>query len=535
MSNESPGSVTIRGSALVGAADVITAEVFRAVDPATGAVLEPAISAAGPAEVEAACALAEAAFPQVSESAPETRAGFLEAVAEGLADLGAPLIDRAMAETGLPRPRLEGERARTVGQLRLFADLVRSGSWIRATIDPAQHERQPLPRPDLRRRHVSVGPVAVFGASNFPLAFSVAGGDTASALAAGCPVVVKGHPAHPGTGEMVAQAVRAAVTACDLPAGTFSYLPGPSTALGAALVADPRIKAVGFTGSRAGGLALIRVAAGRPEPIPVYAEMSAVNPVLLLPGALLARNASLAAGFVQSLTLGAGQFCTNPGLLIGIAGPDLDAFAEAAGAAIRKSVPHTLLTADIRDRFAGAVAAMAARPGVTVAARGAASGPGGAPACLLRTEAGRILADPALAEEMFGPAALLVAAADMAEIARLLETLGGQLTATLHLDRADEHLAAGLVPLLARKAGRVLANGWPTGVEVAPAMVHGGPFPATSDGRSSSVGTLAIERFFRPVCYQDLPDALLPPPLRPDNPWHLARRIDGVLDPQPGR
>ena len=347
--------------------------------------------------------------------------------------------------------------------------------------------------------------------------------------------MVKGHPAHPGTGELVARAVRAAVATGGLPEGTFSYLPGPSTDLGSALVADPRIKAVGFTGSRAGGLALMRVAAGRPEPIPVYAEMSAVNPVVLLPGALRARSASLAAGFVQSLTLGAGQFCTNPGLLIGIAGSDLDAFAEAAAAAIRESVPHTMLTPDIRDRFAHVVAALAARPGVTVAARGAAAGPGGAPACLLRTEARHVLADPALADEMFGPAALLVAAADTAEVTRLLESLGGQLTATLHLDRADEHLAAGLVPLLARKAGRILANGWPTGVEVAPAMVHGGPFPATSDGRSSSVGTLAIERFLRPVCYQDLPDALLPPPLRPDNPWHLARRIDGVLDPQPGR
>ncbi|MGU3657503.1 MULTISPECIES: aldehyde dehydrogenase (NADP(+)) [unclassified Methylobacterium] len=535
MSSESPGSVTIRGSVLIGATDVTTAALFRAVDPATGAPLEPAFSAAGPREVEAACTLAEAAFPHFAETPPETRARCLEAVAEGIAYLGAPLVERAMAETGLPRARLEGERARTVGPLRLFADLVRSGAWIRATIDPAQHKRQPLPRPDLRRRHVAIGPVAVFGASNFPLAFSVAGGDTAAALAAGCPVVVKGHPAHPGTGELVARAVRAAVATGGLPEGTFSYLPGPSTDLGSALVADPRIKAVGFTGSRAGGLALMRVAAGRPEPIPVYAEMSAVNPVVLLPGALRARSASLAAGFVQSLTLGAGQFCTNPGLLIGIAGSDLDAFAEAAAAAIRESVPHTMLTPDIRDRFAHVVAALAARPGVTVAARGAAAGPGGAPACLLRTEARHVLADPALADEMFGPAALLVAAADTAEVTRLLESLGGQLTATLHLDRADEHLAAGLVPLLARKAGRILANGWPTGVEVAPAMVHGGPFPATSDGRSSSVGTLAIERFLRPVCYQDLPDALLPPPLRPDNPWHLARRIDGVLDPQPGR
>jgi 2,5-dioxopentanoate dehydrogenase len=535
MSKQSAATGTIRGTGLVGAADVASGETFVAVNPATGTPLEPAFSALGAEAVAAACALAEAAFPSFSETDPETRAAFLDSAAAAVADLGAPLIERAVAETGLPRARLEGERARTVGQLRLFADLVRSGEWVEATIDSALPDRQPLPRPDLRRRHVALGPVAVFGASNFPLAFSVAGGDTASALAAGCPVVVKGHPAHPGTGELVARALRSAVAACGLHEGVFSYLPGPSNALGAALVADPRIKAVGFTGSRGGGLALMRVAAARPEPIPVYAEMSAVNPVLLLPGALRARGAALAAGFVQSLTLGAGQFCTNPGLLIGIAGPELDAFAEAAGALIRESVPHTLLTADIRSRFERAVATLADRPGVTVAARGAAAGPGGAPAALLRTEARSLLADPALAEEMFGPASLLVAAADPGEMARVVTSLAGQLTATLHLDRADEHLAAGLVPLLARKAGRILANGWPTGVEVAPAMVHGGPFPATSDGRSTSVGTLAIERFLRPVCYQDLPDALLPSPLRPDNPWHLPRRIDGALQPQPSR
>jgi len=535
MSKQPHGNAAIRGTALIGEADVTTSETFRAVDAATGAALDPAFASAGAGEVEAACALAEAAFPSFSETDPGTRADFLEAAAAAIADLGPALIERAMAETGLPQARLEGERGRTIGQLRLFANLVRSGDWVEATIDPAQHKRQPLPRPDLRRRHVALGPVAVFGASNFPLAFSVAGGDTASALAAGCPVVVKGHPAHPGTGELVARAVRSAVAASGLHAGVFSYLPGPSNALGTALVADPRIKAVGFTGSRGGGLALMRVAAARPEPIPVYAEMSAVNPVLLLPAALRARGAALAAGFVQSLTLGAGQFCTNPGLLIGIAGPELEAFAEAAGAAIRESAPHTMLTADIRARFAGAVAAMAERPGVTVAARGEKAGPGGAPAALLRTEARHLLADPSLTEEMFGPAGILVAAVDAAEITRVIGSLGGQLTATLHLDPEDEPLAAALVPLLARKAGRVLANGWPTGVEVCHAMVHGGPFPATSDGRTTSVGTLAIERFLRPVCYQDLPEALLPPSLRPDNPWHLARRIDGVLEPQSGR
>lgn len=518
----------IDGSILVGARRITVSETFQAIDPATGEALAPAFASAGPAEVGRACLLAEAAFPSFSETDPETRAAFLEAVADNVAELGDALIDRAARETGLPRARLEGERARTVAQLRLFARTVREGDWIEATIDPALPERKPLPRPDLRRRHVALGPVAVFGASNFPLAFSVAGGDTAAAFAAGCPVVVKGHPAHPGTGELVARAVQAAVAACSLHEGVFSYLPGPSQALGAALVADPRISAVGFTGSRGGGLALMDIAARRPEPIPVYAEMSSVNPVLLFPAALKARGSALAAGFVQSLTLGAGQFCTNPGLVIGIAGADLDAFAETAVAAIRDSASQVMLTPDIHRRYDGGVAELANHPGVTTLARTAPGEDGQARASLFRTDAARILADKRLSAEVFGPAAILVEVADMDEAARVVRALEGQLTATLHFDAADEPLAAVLLPLLARKAGRVLANGWPTGVEVAPAMVHGGPFPATSDGRSTSVGTLAIARFLRPVCYQDIPDALLPVALRADNAWRLDRRIDGT-------
>jgi alpha-ketoglutaric semialdehyde dehydrogenase len=531
MSKQLSVAAEIRGAILIGAEDATTRDTFRAVDPASGAVLEPAFSAAGPEQVEAACAQADAAFSSFSESSPEVRAGFLETVAQAVGNLGDSLIERAMAETGLPRGRLESERARTIGQLRLFARVVRTGDWVQATIDPAQPKRTPLPRPDLRRRHVALGPVAVIDASNVPLAFSVVGGDTASALAAGCPVIVKGHPAYPGTGELVARAVRAAVATSSLHAGVFSYLPGPSNVLGTALVADARIKAVGFTGSRGGGLALMRMAVGRPEPIPVYAEMSTVNPVLLLPGALRARSAALATGFAQSLTMGPGQFCTTPGLLIGIAGSDLDAFAQAAAAAIRESAPHAMLTTDIRTRFERGVAEIAAHPGVTMTARGETAGSSGAPAALLRTDGARFLANASLTEEMFGPAAILVAAADLDEVKRVIAALPGHLTATLHLDRADEHIAAGLIPTLSRKAGRILANGWPTGLEVAPAMVHGGPFPATLDGRSTSVGPLAIERFLRPVCYQDLPDALLPKPLRPDNPWHLTRRVDGTISP----
>ncbi|MEG3176541.1 aldehyde dehydrogenase (NADP(+)) [Sphingomonas sp. RB3P16] len=522
----------INGSILIGRGEHAGADTFNAIDPATGATIDPPFTAAGTDDVASACALADEAFASFSETDLETRAKFLETIADKIVAIGDELIDRAVQESGLPRGRIEGERGRTVGQLRLFAGVVRDGEWVHATIDPALPERQPLPRPDLRRRHVALGPVAVFGASNFPLAFSVAGGDTASALAAGCPVVVKGHPAHPGTGELVARAIQAAVTECGLHEGVFSFLPGASNELGGALVADPRIKAVGFTGSRGGGLALVRIAAGREEPIPVYAEMSSINPVILFPAALKARGAALAPAFVQSLTMGAGQFCTNPGLVIAIAGPELDAFAAAAGEALSGSAPVQMLTPGIHASFEQGVQALEGHAAVTVVARGCVGeGVNQARGALFRTDAKSFLADRALGHEVFGSSSIVVAVADMAEAAQVIAALEGQLTATLMLDPADEPLAAELIPLIARKVGRVLANGWPTGVEVSHAMVHGGPFPATSDGRSTSVGTLAIERFLRPVCYQNLSDALLPAALRADNPWHVSRRIDGVVTP----
>lgn len=520
----------IAGSILVGAAEDNVAEKFVATDPSTGQAIGPEFSSASVDHVERACALADAAFASFSETTLAARAAFLEAIADGIAGLGDDLIARAMAESGLPRARLEGERGRTIGQLRMFAAFVRVGDWLHATIDPAQPERVPLPRPDLRRRHVALGPVAVFGASNFPLAFSVAGGDTASAFAAGCPVVVKGHPAHPGTGELVARAIKAAVTSCGLPEGVFSYLPGPSNALGAALVADPRIKAVGFTGSRGGGLALMQIAAARAEPIPVYAEMSSINPVILFPAALRDRAESIAEGFAQSLTMGAGQFCTNPGLLIAVGGADLDRFAAAAGAALSAIAPATMLTPGIHASFESGVGALEQHGATQLVARGA-EGPGlcAARGALFITDADGFRADAALGHEVFGSSAVIVRCRDVEDVAALIAGLEGQLTATLQLDAEDEPLAAKLLPLIERKVGRILANGWPTGVEVCHAMVHGGPFPATSDGRSTSVGTLAIERFLRPVSYQNLPEGLLPAALKPGNPWGIARRVDGAL------
>lgn len=520
----------INGAVLVGAEERQRDLKFLAIDPAKDAELPTPFSSATDQDVADACALAAAAFERFSSLEPEARARFLEAVADNILAIGDELIVTAMTETGLPRVRLEGERGRTVGQLKLFAQVVRQGDWLDATIDPALPERTP-PRADLRRMNLALGPVAVFGASNFPLAFSTAGGDTAAAFAAGCPVVVKGHPAHPGTGELVARAVQAAVAACGLPAGVFSFLPGTSNDLGSALVADPRIKAVGFTGSRGGGLALARIAAARPEPIPVYAEMSSINPVVLLPGALAARAEALGPAFVQSLTLGAGQFCTNPGLVIALDGPDLDRFVAAAAQALADSHPAVMLTPGIHDSFQRGVEALAAHKAVHAVARGRV-GEGVNQVCgaLFGAAAPDFLADPALSHEVFGSSSMVVRCRDLDEMLEVIEGLEGQLTATLQLEPADQAVAALLLPALQRKAGRVLANGWPTGVEVTHAMVHGGPFPATSDGRSTSVGSLAIARFLRPVCYQDLPDALLPPALQAANPWKLARRVDGVVE-----
>ncbi|EFH13412.1 aldehyde dehydrogenase (NADP(+)) [Teichococcus cervicalis] len=521
----------VTGEMLIGAATLRGTEGdIHAVNPATGETMAPAFGGGGAAEVERACALAEAAFGPYRETTPEQRAGFLEACAQAILDLGDALVERACAESGLPRGRIEGERGRTVGQLRLFAQEVRDGGWLDARIDPAQPQRQPLPRADLRLRQIPVGPVAVFGASNFPLAFSVGGGDTASALAAGCPVVVKAHSAHPGTSELVGRAIQSAVKACGLPEGVFSLLFGSGAKVGSALVADPRIQAVGFTGSFAGGTALLKVAQSRPQPIPVYAEMSSINPVFLLPGALAKRAAAIGQGFVGSLTLGAGQFCTNPGLVLGVEGAALDTFAQAATGALQGAAAQTMLTPGIHKAYVEGVARLASNNRVQSLAEGVAGpGPYQGRAALFSTTAEHFAADHSLLEEVFGAASLIIRCPDEATMLRLAQQIEGQLTATIQMEDEDLELARRLVPVLERKVGRILVNGYPTGVEVGHAMVHGGPWPATSDGRTTSVGTLAIRRFLRPVCYQDFPEALLPEALRPGNPMRLWRRTDGVL------
>jgi 2,5-dioxopentanoate dehydrogenase len=518
----------LTGEALIGgAAERGALGSFKAWNPALREQVEPAFHMVDASQIDRACTLAGAAFDVFRATSDEQRAQFLDTVVERILAIGDDLIVRAMTETGLPRARLEGERGRTVGQLRLFATLLREGSWRDVRIDTPLPERTP-PRPDLRMQLIGVGPVAVFAASNFPLAFSVAGGDTASAFAAGCPVVLKAHSAHPGTSELVGRAVVEAVRQCGLPAGVFALLTGTGNGIGQTLVAHPAIQAVGFTGSRSGGTALMAVAAARPQPIPVYAEMSSINPVYLLPHALASRAGSIGQAFAASLTMGVGQFCTNPGLVLAIEGPGLEQFCDSATEALASTCAATMLTRGIADSYQSGVAALCSHDAVTTLTRlEHDAGQGGA--ALFRTSAADFLARHELHGEMFGPASLVVSCKDAGEMRAVTESLEGQLTATLQIDEGDLDAARELLPALERKVGRILANGFPTGVEVSTAMVHGGPFPATADGRSTSVGTAAINRFLRPVCYQNLPQALLPEALRDNNPLAIWRRRDGAL------
>jgi alpha-ketoglutaric semialdehyde dehydrogenase len=480
---------------------------LHGVNPSSGDILSPGF-------VVANAELAWKAFLAYRQIGLDKRANFLNAIAQNIHDMGSLLVERAVAETGLTSTRIETERTRTIFQLRLFAEVVRAGEFLDTRIDPALPTRQPIPKPDLRLRQIGVGPVAVFGSSNFPLAFSSAGGDTVSALAAGCSVVIKGHPAHPGTGELVARCIIEAAKSTDMPDGVVSFLLG-GIETGTALVSHPRIKAVGFTGSRGGGLALCAIAAARPEPIPVYAEMSSINPVILLPHALRNRSEEIAKGFVASLTLGSGQFCTNPGIVLAVGGPDLETFIGHARTALSVVDPAPMLTDRIHETFMHGVDKISRHESVVVEASSApAKGPNRSSAQILSTTALAFVADPTLGEEIFGAASLVVRCNDLSEITAVLDKMEGQLTATLHMDDADLDQAQQMAPHLELKAGRLLVNGWPTNVEVSSAMVHGGPFPATSDSRTTSVGTMAIRRFLRPVSYQNFPVELLPEELR---------------------
>ncbi|QXI46047.1 aldehyde dehydrogenase (NADP(+)) [Pseudomonas anuradhapurensis] len=498
---------------------------LHSLDARTGEALPLAFAQATPEEVDAAAQAAEAAFAEFNGMAPQRRAQFLDAIADQLDALDDTFIATVCRETALPAGRIQGERARTSNQMRLFANVLRRGDFLGARIDRAQPQRQPLPRPDLRQYRTGVGPVAVFGASNFPLAFSTAGGDTAAALAAGCPVVVKAHSGHMATAEQVAEAIERAVLATGMPAGVFNMIYGAG--VGEALVRHPAIQAVGFTGSLKGGRALCELAAARPQPIPVFAEMSSINPVLVLPAALQARGEQVARELAGSVVLGCGQFCTNPGLVLGIAGEAFSSFLTALGAQLADQPGQTMLNAGTLRSYTQGVQRLHQHPGVRHLA-GAEQAGDQAQAQLFQADVSLLLnGDALLQEEVFGPATVAVAVADEAELRRAVQALHGQLTATLIAEPQDLQRFAALVPVLQRKAGRLLVNGYPTGVEVCDAMVHGGPYPATSDARGTSVGTLAIDRFLRPVCYQDYPDALLPDALKNANPLGLQRLVDG--------
>ncbi|MCF8481762.1 MAG: aldehyde dehydrogenase (NADP(+)) [Rhodospirillum sp.] len=501
---------TPRGSHLIDGDWVTSDRTFQA-EPTDGDAHTVFVGSS--IEVDQAARAAERAFETYGATSREERALFLEAIADAIEARGADLTAMGSRETGLPRARLDGERGRTTGQLRLFATHIRQGDYLDRRHDRALPDRTPLPRPELRLVQRPLGPVAVFGASNFPLAFSTAGGDTASALAAGCPVIVKGHPAHPGTGEIVAEAILAALHVRDLDPGVFALIQGNTNALGTALVTHPTIRAVGFTGSLGGGRALFDLCVSRPEPIPFFGELGSINPMFLLPAALAARGEVIAKGWAGSLTMGAGQFCTNPGVVVALDGPVADRFVAVAKEALAATGTQTTLTTGIGAAYEAGRTRIAAVPGVTVHVLGDAGSRQAAPA-FFEVTGETWSAHPSLADEVFGPSGILVRVADVAEMTRLARALRGQLTCTLQMDAEDRSLAATLLPILERKAGRVLANGFPTGVDVADAMVHGGPYPASTNFGATSVGTMAIRRFLRPVCYQNIPEVLLPPDAR---------------------
>ncbi|MGZ9723568.1 aldehyde dehydrogenase (NADP(+)) [Rhizobium miluonense] len=459
--------------------------------------------------VARACEAAEDAFWSYGYSSRSTRTAFLRAIAEEIEAHAAAITMIGSQETGLPEARLEGERGRTVGQLRLFADHIEKGDYLDRCFDAALPDRKPAPRPEIRLLQRPIGPVAVFGASNFPLAFSTAGGDTAAALAAGCPVVVKGHSAHPGTGEIVAEAINAAIGKTGLHPGVFSLIQGGSREVGYALVRHPMIKAVGFTGSLAGGRALFDLCAARPEPIPFFGELGSVNPMFVLPHAMQGRAEAMGQGWAGSLAMGAGQFCTNPGIVVVLDGPDADRFVKATVEALAGMAPQTMLTDGIAKAYRDGQQRFVSRQGVKPLLVNEQSGRNASPN-LFETTGAAFLADHLLGEEVFGPLGLVVRVGSLDEMESLARSFAGQLTATLHMDADDIAAARRLLPVLERKAGRVLVNGFPTGVEVVDSMVHGGPYPASTNFGATSVGTMSIRRFLRPVSYQNLPTGLLP-------------------------
>jgi 2,5-dioxopentanoate dehydrogenase len=504
-------------------------EYFHSFNPATGKELDYRFVKASKEEVHMAAEKAAAAFQVYRKKSGIEKAIFLEAIANEINNLGDQLIEVCCQETALPRGRIEGERMRTTNQLKLFASLLRENSWVDARIETADQSRTPIPKPDIRYMEIGLGPVVVFGASNFPLAFSVAGGDTTSALAAGCPVIVKAHSAHPATSELVARAIQKAAKTCNMPDGVFSMLHGDGTKVGIELVKHPEVKAVGLTGSYTAGKALFDTAAQRPIPIPVYAEMGSTNPVFILPRAIHQHQEEIAKGFAGSVTLGVGQFCTNPGLLIYEASADVKEFTMQLEQAFSKSSGGAMLTKGIHEAYQKGISHHGSVKGIQELVTGTvATEINAAKPVLFKADSETFMKTPELAEEIFGPVSVVVEARTKEDILSIAKNLSGHLTATVHGTVEDLTAYKDLIDILEQKVGRVVINGFPTGVEVCHAMVHGGPFPATTDGRSTSVGTAAIHRFTRPVCYQNMPDALLPDELKNKNSLNMWRMINGA-------
>jgi NADP-dependent aldehyde dehydrogenase len=524
----------ITGEMLIGQSTAFgSAGRVRAFNPTSSEDMEPAFGVATLTEVDRACELAKEGFQSYRNTSPEIRGRFLETIADYLLVLGEPLYERAALETGLTTARIKGETQRTAAQMKMFADVVRHGRWRHAAIDSGDPSRQPLPRADLRMQKVPLGPVGVFGSSNFPILYSVAGGDTASALAAGCSVVVKAHGSHPGTSELVGRAIQKAVKDCGLHEGVFSLLFGNGNEVGEALVDHPAIQAVGFTGSEVGGMALVRRGAQRKIPIPVFAEMTSVNPNFVLPGAMKVRAKEFASQFVERMTAGAGQMCLKPGLILAVDDEHFGTLRDALGAALSTKEPETMLSTGIYKSFNGATARSRSGKGSIVVAKGhAPKGPFEGQSEIFEIDATEVITAPELANEMFGPAAALIRCAHNEQLLEVAKTLRGQLTMAVHMEPCDTELALQLMPILESKTNRILANKFSNMVEIGYATVHGGPYPATSDSRFTSVGATAIERFLRPVCYENLPSELLPPALQDGNPLSLWRVIDGELKRQ---
>ena len=521
--------IKLNGNQIIGNSEQPGNEaVIKSTNPLTGQQLDPGYKGANKAQVNEACILAKNAFDTYRNTSLKIRAEFLEEIANEIENLGDQLTKKFIEESGLPEGRAKGETGRTVGQLRMFANHIKNGFATNATIDTALLDRKPSARTDHRLTNIPLGPIVVFGASNFPLAFSVAGGDTASALAAGCPVIVKGHSAHLGTSELVGKAIISAIKKCGMPNGTFSLLFGSGSIVGQELVSNKEIKGIGFTGSRKGGLAILKTAQSRKEPIPVYAEMSSINPVFLLPSAF-ENIQSIVDGFINSLTMGAGQFCTNPGLLVFIENNESQKLIKSLSDVIVKTNTQTMLTENIYNSYCAGLSRLEKNKKIKLLAKSNSSTePNQCQAALFETTGKNFLSNTDLAEEVFGASSLIVKCETEYEMEEIAKSIEGQLTGSLHLNKdQDEKLAKRIISQLELKVGRIIFNQFPTGVEVCNAMVHGGVYPATSDSRSTSVGSTAINRFLRPICYQNFPQTYLRDEIKDHNPNNITQLLNG--------